>query len=54
MIDIRALKTMPLGQSEWSSIQADGLFFVDKTALLLDLVKKPKVFLSRPVLCDLW
>lgn len=48
MIDVRALKTMPLGQSEWSSIQADGLFFVDKTALLLDLVKKPKVFLSRP------
>ena len=39
---------MPLGQSEWSSIQADGLFFVDKTTLILDLVKKPKVSLARP------
>ena len=48
MIDISTLPRMPLGQSEWSSIQADGLFFVDKTTLILDLVKKPKVSLARP------
>ena len=48
MIDISTLPRMPLGQSEWSSIQADGLFFVDKTPLILDLVKKPKVSLARP------
>lgn len=48
MIDISTLPRMPLGQSEWSRIQAEGLFFVDKTPLILDLVKKPKVSLARP------
>lgn len=48
MIDISTLPRMPFWQSEWSSIQADGLFFVDKTPLILDLVKKPKVSLARP------
>ena len=48
MIDISTLPRMPLGQSEWSRIQADGLLLVDKTPLILDLVKKPKVSLARP------
>ena len=39
---------MPFWQSDWSRIQAERLFFVDKTPLILDLVKKPKVSLSRP------
>lgn len=48
MIDISTLPRMPFWQSEWSRIQAERLFFVDKTPLILDLVKKPKVSLSRP------
>ena len=48
MIDISTLPRMPFWQSEWSSIQAERLFFIDKTPLILDLVKKPKVSLARP------
>ena len=48
MIDISTLPRMPFWQSEWSRIQAERLFFVDKTPLILDLVKKPKVSLARP------
>lgn len=48
MIDISTLPRMPFWQSDWSRIQAERLFFVDKTPLILDLVKKPKVSLSRP------
>ena len=48
MREVCTLQKIPVGQSEWSSIQADGLLLVDKTALLPDLVKKPKVSLARP------
>ena len=46
--DVSSLPRIPLRQSEWSSIQAEGLLLVDKTQWILDLVKKPKVSLARP------
>ena len=48
MREVSTLQKIPVGQSEWSCIKADGLLLVDKTALLPDLVKKPKVSLARP------
>ena len=48
MREVSTLQKIPVGQSEWSSIQAERLLLVDKTALLPDLVKIPKVSLARP------
>ena len=48
MRDVSTLQKIPVGQSEWSSIKAEGLLLVNKTALLPDLVKIPKVSLARP------
>ena len=48
MRKVSTLQKIPVGQSEWSSIKAEGLLLVDKTALLPDLVKIPKVSLARP------
>ena len=44
-----ALSKMPLGLSDWSDIRDKNKFFVDKTALLSDLVTcYDRVFISRP------
>lgn len=48
MRDVSTLQKIPVGQSEWSSIKAEGLLLVNKTAWLPDLVKIPKVSLARP------
>ena len=43
------LPDLPIGISNWQVIRDDKMFFVDKTALLGDLVtNQRKIFLSRP------
>jgi hypothetical protein len=47
--DMEALKNMPIGVQNFESLRKNGYFYVDKTALVYELVKTGKYyFLSRP------
>jgi hypothetical protein len=49
MIDMEALKNMPIGIQNFESLRKDNYLYVDKTALVYELVKTGKYyFLSRP------
>ena len=44
-----SLQDLPIGISDWEYIQGKNLFFVDKSAKILELIAKPrKVFFARP------
>ena len=45
----QSLQKLPIGISDWSSIQEKNFFYVDKSAKILELISEEyKVFFSRP------